>query len=207
MSYATELATGLTALKVVASAEQQQQLLDYLDLLIKWNQAYNLTAVRDPREMVSRHLLDSLSVHPYLQGQRLIDVGTGAGLPGIPLAILNPDKAFSLLDSNGKRTRFLTQVKMTLGLQNVEVLNTRVESWQPPQPFDTVLSRAFASMQDMVKVTSHLLKPGGLFMAMKGLYPEQEIAALPASLQLEQALALQVPGCEAERHLVIVRQP
>ena len=201
-----QLSAGLAQMQITASDEQQHKLMEYLALLRKWNSTYNLTAVRDVSEMVWRHLLDSISVHPYLQGEHLIDVGTGAGLPGIPLAIMNPQRQFTLLDSNGKRTRFLTQVKLTLGLDNVVVVNTRVESWQPPVPFDVILSRAFASLQDMVDVTGHLLADHGVFMAMKGLYPQDEIDALPASIRIQACYPLLVPDCDGERHLLVMQQ-
>ncbi|MFP8966916.1 16S rRNA (guanine(527)-N(7))-methyltransferase RsmG [Pokkaliibacter sp. CJK22405] len=201
-----QLRQGLAKLGLSVEEGAIAKLMAYLGLLVKWNQTYNLTAVRDPQEMVWRHLLDSVSVHPHLIGDNLIDVGTGAGLPGIPLAILNPQRKFTLLDSNGKRTRFLTQVKLNLGLENVVVVNTRVESWQPQPPFDAILSRAFASVQDMVNVTRHLLAPNGCFLAMKGQYPGEEIAALPAEIQVKDSFPLEIPGGEGERHLVVLQQ-
>ena len=152
----TLLQQGCDDLEVCIAASQRQQLLEYVALLAKWNKAYNLTAVRDEAQMVVRHLLDSLAVVPYLTGKRLIDVGTGAGLPGIPLAILFPEREFHLLDSNGKKTRFLTQVKNELGLTNLQVVNSRVEAFEPGQPFDGITSRAFASLADFTQLTRHL---------------------------------------------------
>ncbi len=157
-SHAEELSLGARSLGVALSDAQHGQLLAYLALLVKWNKAYNLTAVRDPDEMVSRHLLDSLSVVPFVAagGARWLDVGSGGGMPGVPLAILFPERQFTLLDSNGKKTRFLTQVKLELKLANLEVIHSRVEQLQPPQPFDGIVSRAFSSLEDFSTWTRHL---------------------------------------------------
>jgi len=208
---APKLAAGARELGVELSDTQLQLLLRYLALFIKWNTAYNLSAVRDPAEMVSRHLLDSLSVVPALRDcagpkQRFIDVGTGGGLPGIPLAILFPKKHFTLLDSNGKKTRFLFQVKVSLGLKNVTVENRRVENYQPDQLFDGVISRAFASLLDMTEGCKHLLTPEGRFWAMKGIYPQDELSVLPKHYKVEDSFALSVPGSEGERHLLVLSQ-
>ena len=199
---ATDLQRGCQALHLVLQECQLDRLLQYLELLIKWNRAYNLTAVRDPAQMVSRHVLDSLVIAPYMTGQRLIDVGTGAGLPGVPMAILFPDREFHLLDSNGKKTRFLFQVKTALGLDNMTVHHTRVESYRPDQRFDSVLSRAFASLQDMVAGCLHLLAPEGRFLAMKGTYPGPELEAVAAQCEITAVHTLQVPGLAEQRHLV-----
>ena len=199
---ATALQRGCEGLQLRLEQQQQGLLLAYLDLLARWNKAYNLTAVRDPGRMVSRHLLDSLAIAPYTRGQRLIDVGTGAGLPGIPLAILFPDREFHLLDSNGKKTRFLFQVKTDLRLDNMTVHHARVESFQPAVPFDAVLSRAFASLQDMLAGCHHLLAPGGRVLAMKGAYPVDELAAVSGRYDLKEVHPLTVPGLAEERHLV-----
>ena len=176
--------------------------MEYLELLLKWNQAYNLTAVRDPLDMVTRHLLDSLAVACHLSGQRCIDVGTGAGLPGVPLAILFPQREFHLLDSNGKKTRFLFQVKTALCLDNMTVHHARVESFKPPVPFDAVLSRAFASLQDMVAGCRHLLAPQGCFLAMKGAYPAAELETIAGQCEVQAVYLLDVPGLDEQRHLV-----
>ena len=176
--------------------------MQYLDLLYKWNQAYNLTAVREPTAMVTRHLLDSLAVAPYLKGERALDVGTGAGLPGIALAILFPQREFHLLDSNGKKTRFLFQVKTALGLDNMVVHQARVESFTATERFDTVLSRAFATLRDMVHGTRHVLSEQGRFLAMKGTYPTAELAELLDENLRATVTPLTVPGLDEERHLV-----
>jgi 16S rRNA (guanine527-N7)-methyltransferase len=189
-------------LQLPVSAVQQQQLLEYLALLARWNKTYNLTAVRDGAQMVTRHLLDSLAIAPYLTGQRIIDVGTGAGLPGVPMAVLFPEREFHLLDSNGKKTRFLFQVKTALGLDNMVVHQARVESFYDAQPFDTVISRAFASLQDMVHRCGHLLAPGGRLLAMKGAHPTQELEELDQNCAVVAIHPLAVPGLGEQRHLV-----
>lgn len=194
-----------TALSV--SDQQKQQLLAFVGLLDKWNKAYNLTSVRDPQEMLIKHILDSIVVSPYLQGERFIDVGTGPGLPGIPLAIMNPDKSFTLLDSLGKRIRFIRQVQHELGLTNIIPVQSRVEEFQPEQGFDGVLSRAFASLQDMVDWCHHLpAADQGLFYALKGVAPDTASDSLPAWCQIQQIIPLQVPELDAERHLVLIRK-
>ncbi|MEH6608264.1 MAG: 16S rRNA (guanine(527)-N(7))-methyltransferase RsmG [Halioglobus sp.] len=177
-------------------------MLSYLALLQKWNKAYNLTAVRNPEDMVIRHLLDSLVVSEHLQGQRIIDVGTGAGLPGIPLAIIHPDRDFHLLDSNGKKTRFLFQVKTELGLANITAHHARVESFRPDSLFDAVLSRAFSSLQDMVTGCQHLLAPQGCYLAMKGVISEQELQGVATVCEVAKVEELAVPGLTEQRHLI-----
>ena len=173
-------------------------------LLAKWNAAYNLTAVRAPQEMIPRHLLDSLVLLPYLHGTRVLDIGTGPGLPGIPLAIARPDCSFTLLDANAKKTRFVTQAVGELALKNVEVVQARVENYRPAQKFDTLVARAFSSIADMLAHAHHLCAPHGRFLAMKGIYPEAELAAIPADYAVSEVVALKVPGLDAERHLVII---
>ncbi|EHE8607533.1 16S rRNA (guanine(527)-N(7))-methyltransferase RsmG, partial [Salmonella enterica] len=173
----------------------------YVDMLHKWNKAYNLTSVRDPAEMVVRHILDSIVVAPYLQGQRFIDVGTGPGLPGIPLAIVLPDAHFTLLDSLGKRVRFLRQVQHELRLENITPVQSRVEAYPSEPPFDGVISRAFASLNDMVSWCHHLPGEKGRFYALKGQLPEDEIASLPDEFSVESVEKLRVPQLEGERHL------
>jgi 16S rRNA (guanine527-N7)-methyltransferase len=196
------LLRGIAELGVELTAGQTDQLLEYLALLVKWNGTYNLTAVREPGAMVTRHLLDSLAIAPFLTGSRFIDVGTGAGLPGVPLAIASPDASFDLLDSNGKKTRFLFQVKTALALDTMVVHQARVESFQPAEPFDAVLSRAFASLGDMITGCRHLLAPGGRFLAMKGQYPEAELAEMDAGVELLASHRLVIPGLAEERHLL-----
>lgn len=184
---------------------QRQQLVGYVELLDKWNKAYNLTSVRNPDDMLVRHILDSIVVEPHLQGSRFIDVGTGPGLPGIPLAIVKPDAHFTLLDSLGKRVRFLRQVQHELGLENVTPVQSRVEEFPAEPPFDGVISRAFASLTDMVSWCHHLPGEEGKFYALKGLRPDDEISDLPDAFSVEEVVRLQVPKLEGERHLVIIK--
>lgn len=194
---------GANALGLTLSEPQQQALMAYLELLIKWNKAYNLTAIRDPQQMVALHLLDSLAVHKAVQqAGHIIDVGTGPGLPGLVLAIMNPQKHFTLLDSNGKKTRFLFQARASLGLDNVEIVNERCEAYHPPRPFDMIVSRAFASLADMVQWTQHMRADDGCFLAMKGQFPEQELEELGDDYRLILSQILDVPGVEGQRHLL-----
>lgn len=204
--HAEELSTGARQLGVTLTESQHAQLLAYLALLIKWNKAYNLTAVRDPDEMVSRHLLDSLSVMSFIENGRWLDVGSGGGMPGIPLAILFPDSQVTVLDSNGKKTRFLTQVKLELKLDNLQVIHSRVEAFQPELPFTGIVSRAFSSLEDFSNWTRHLGDLNTRWLAMKGLHPADELVALPADFHLDSAHALAVPGCQGQRHLLILRR-
>ncbi|GHW43322.1 glucose inhibited division protein B [Vibrio cholerae] len=190
---------------LTVTEQQREQLVGYVQMLDKWNKAYNLTSVRDPMEMLVKHILDSLVVSPHLVGERFIDVGTGPGLPGIPLAIMHPDKEFVLLESLGKRIRFLKQVIHDLKINNVLPVQSRVEEFDPESGFDGVLSRAFASMTDMVNWCQHLPKPnGGVFLALKGVRPDDEITLLPEWCSVTDIKALQVPELEGERHLVIL---
>ncbi|WP_417665973.1 16S rRNA (guanine(527)-N(7))-methyltransferase RsmG [Pseudidiomarina sp.] len=186
------------------SDDQQQKLVVLVEQLHKWNKAYNLTSVRDPQLMLSRHIMDSLVVLPHLQGQRFIDVGTGPGLPGLPLAIAAPDKEFVLLDSLGKRIRFIRQICHELKLKNVTAVQSRVEDYQPDIKFDGVISRAFASLNDMLTWCQHLPNSQGKFYALKGVYPEAELADLSAQFSAEEIIRLQVPEADGERHLVII---
>ena len=179
-------------------------LLAYMELLARWNRAYNLTAVREPARMVSHHLLDSLAVLPWVRGPRVADAGTGAGLPGIPLAVARPDWAFTLIDAGGKKTRFVTQAVAELGLANVTVVHSRVEDFRPEAPFDTVVSRAFAALDGMLAATAHLGGPGTRWLAMKGRPPEAELAAVPAPFRVEAVEPVQVPGLDAARSVVII---
>ena len=184
---------------------QKQQLVAYVDMLHKWNKAYNLTSVRDPNEMLIRHILDSIVVAPHLTGSRFIDVGTGPGLPGVPLAIVLPEAHFTLLDSLGKRIRFLRQVQHELKLENITPVQSRVEDFPAEPPFDGVVSRAFASLNDMVSWCHHLPDEQGRFYALKGQVPDDEIAALPAGLTVESVVKLAVPQLDGERHLVVIK--
>ncbi|EGA70973.1 16S rRNA methyltransferase GidB [Vibrio sinaloensis DSM 21326] len=187
------------------SDKQRELLVGYVAMLDKWNKAYNLTSVRDPQDMLVKHILDSIIVSTHLQGERFIDVGTGPGLPGIPLAIMCPDKEFFLLDSLGKRIRFIKQALHELKIENVTPIQSRVEEFQPEEKFDAVLSRAFASMVDMVNWCHHLPKQGtGLFLALKGLLPQDEIEQLPDWCSVTDVKALNVPELEGDRHLVIL---
>lgn len=190
---------------IMLPENQKQQLVGYVELLHKWNKAYNLTSVRHPDEMLVRHILDSIVVEPHLQGSRFIDVGTGPGLPGIPLAIVRPDSHFTLLDSLGKRVRFLRQVQHELHLENITPVQSRVEEFPAEPPFDGVISRAFASMTDMVTWCKHLPAENGRFYALKGQRPDEEIAALPAEFSVEEVIRLQVPELDGERHLVMIK--
>lgn len=186
--------------------EDSHKIQHYIALLLKWNKAYNLTAITAPDEIASKHIADSLIISPFLKGNEIIDIGTGAGLPGIPLAIVNPDKHFTLLDSNGKKIRFLKHVKQQLGLNNVSPVHSRVENFQAEQCFSSVLSRAFASICDMLRGSEHLVCADGRFLAMKGAKPTEELQQLPAGFALEHIHPLTVTGLNAERCLVEIKK-
>ena len=197
------LRAGLAALAL--PGELAPPLLAYLDLLARWNRTYNLTAVRDPREMVSRHLLDSLAMEPFLDGiDSLADLGTGPGLPGIPLAIARPGLRVTLVEANGKKARFLREAVRTLGLANAEVAESRIEALDRPGTFDAITARALATLPQILEFGGHLLAPGGKLLAMKGARPDEEIAALPRGWRLETLHRLTVPGLDGERHLAVV---
>lgn len=196
----THLANGLAGMHLELAADAPARLLAYLELLAKWNRAYNLTAVRDPAEMVARHLLDSLAVLPFVHGTPLADIGSGAGLPGIPLAIAQPDLAVTLVESNGKKARFLREAVRTLPLPNVTVRETRVQD--AVGPFATVTARAFASLADMLAGGGHLLARDGRWLAMKGRIDRDEIAAVPGGFHVVAVHRLAVPGIDGERNLV-----
>jgi 16S rRNA (guanine527-N7)-methyltransferase len=203
------LLQGALSQDVELTTSQLEQLFSYISEFDKWNKAYNLSAVRELQQMIPRHLLDSLSVVPWLQQQpdlmSIIDVGTGGGLPGIPLSIMFPERQWTLLDSNGKKMRFLFHIKNLLKLDNVTVENRRVETFQPEQAFDAVISRAFASLQDMTEGCGHLLKKHGLFLAMKGLFPQDEVDVINDKVELLETHKLVVADTEGERHLLVLR--
>lgn len=199
------LTEGVRMLPLALSDAQIAQLIDYLALLSKWNAVYNLTAVRDPAQMVTQHLLDSLAVAPaFADAKRVLDVGAGGGLPGMVLAIARPDMRVAMIDTVHKKTAFLTQAKAELGLTNVAIHTMRVEQLQAPEKFDVITSRAFAELADFVTWSGHLLKEGGRFIAMKGVLPTEEIARLPAGWKVSQVQSLAVPGLNAERHLIFI---
>jgi 16S rRNA (guanine527-N7)-methyltransferase len=197
-----DLAAGLAALDVADAGNLVPRLAAYLALLERWNRTHNLTAVRDPVDMVPRHILDSLAVLPHLHGERIVDVGSGAGLPGLPLALACPQSRFLLLDSAAKRTRFLNHVIARLGLENVVVAQARVEDYDGAAGFDTVISRAFSSLAEFAVSSGHLCAPGGRLLAMKGRVDPAEVAALPSDWILDQTWDLRVPGLDEERHLL-----
>jgi 16S rRNA (guanine527-N7)-methyltransferase len=196
------LRRGCDSLGLHPAEEQYRLWLQYLELLLKWNRTYNLTAIRKPDEMITRHLLDSLAIAPYLDGESIIDVGTGAGLPGVPLAILFPERDIDLLDSNGKKTRFLFQVKTSLRLDNIRIHNQRVESFNPVTRYDLVLSRAFASLHDMVAGCRQLVRDNGRLLAMKGTRPTAEIASIEHLCRRVEVEAITVPGLDEQRHII-----
>jgi len=201
------LSEGLRQLSLAQTLDNKQQdtLIKYIELLNKWNKAYNLTAVRKPEQMVVRHLLDSLSISPFIQGKKILDVGTGAGLPGIPLAILFPERDFTLLDSNSKKTRFVVQASSELELPNVDVVQSRVQEFQSADGFDTVITRAYSAIGNMVEQTAHLLLNDGIFLAMKGVNPTTEIEELATKYIVKENHAIAVPGLEEERHLLEIK--
>ena len=203
--FSDSLAAGIAQMRLNISPAQQQKLLAYLALLQKWNKTYNLTALRDPAQMVSHHLLDSLTLLPYLaQAESMIDVGSGGGMPAIPAAICRPDLQITMVDANSKKTTFLRQAAIELGLENVAVSSSRVEELGG-QRADIVTSRAFAELADFAALTKHLLNENGYWAAMKGVYPYEEIEQLPANIEVVSADKLEVPMLEAERHMVIMR--
>ncbi len=197
------LSSGLAELGLALSPATQAQLLAFRDLLLKWNKTYNLTALRDPQQALSHHLLDSLAILPHVGPEPLLDVGSGGGLPGIPLAIARPELAVRMVDTVQKKATFLQQAAIQLGLQNVTVNHARVE--ELPGQYAQISSRAFAELSLFVELTRHLLAPGGRWLAMKGVRPDAEIAALPADIVVESIIPLSVPGLDAERHLIILK--
>ena len=209
MNVETQLSAGIAALGLALPDGAEAELLAYLALLDKWNRVYNLTAVRDAERMVSHHLLDSLAAVPYFQDGcpdpvRVLDVGSGGGLPGIPLAIARPELQVTLIDSIAKKTAFLLQAKAELGLANLQVVTGRVEDFRPETGFDVITSRALSDLKEFVTLTRHLLKPTGRWLAMKGLYPNEEIVQLPAGVRVSADHVLVVPGLDASRHLIVL---
>ncbi len=198
------LCAGVAALGLTASDSSIERLLDYVDLLMRWNTAYNLTAVRDGAEMITRHLLDSLSVLPHVRGDRLADLGSGAGLPGIPIALCRPCEKVLLVDSNGKKARFLREAVRHLHLDTTRVAESRVEAVDGE--FDCITARAFATLADMLGWGGHLLAPNGRWLAQKGRFPQDELDNLPPGFEVESVTRLDVPGLDAERHLVTIRR-
>jgi len=201
-----ELNILLSIAKINLSEEQKQKIISYIELLCQWNKTYNFTSVHDPKEMLIKHVLDSIIVAPYLKGRKFIDVGTGPGLPGLLLAIVLPDSHFTLLDSIGKRICFLRQVQQSLRLTNIQPIQSRVESFFPSKRFDGVISRAFASLKNMLSCCEHLVdKTTGCFYALKGVKPDHELADLPSQITLKSIFKLQIPKLEAERHLIVLK--
>ncbi|MDX1901595.1 MAG: 16S rRNA (guanine(527)-N(7))-methyltransferase RsmG [Gammaproteobacteria bacterium] len=206
MTSAQCLQEALIANHLNVALDVQQKMLAFIEQMQKWNSVFNLTAIRDFEKAIWLHLVDSLSIHSYLHGQRIIDVGSGAGLPGIPLALLCPDKQFVLLDSNSKKTRFLQQMVYELGLSNVLVTHERVENYRPSMSFDSIMTRAFATLAVMLEKTAHLASNHGQFLAMKGAYPSEELAALPADFKVRYVERLNLVGLSVERHLVCIER-
>jgi 16S rRNA (guanine527-N7)-methyltransferase len=200
------LQAGLAAMQIEAKPKLIQDFCHLLRLLDKWNRAFNLTAVRDPAEMVSRHILDSLSARPFLSGVSILDVGTGAGFPGLPLAIAEPQRHFTLLDSGGKKIRFVRHALGELALDNVIVEQLRVEAFEPADLYDAVISRAFSSLGDFVRRCGSLVATGGCLLAMKGKYPDTELSGVPGMWEVVDVVGLDVPGLVGERHMVIMRR-
>lgn len=198
MNNEKKLIDGMKELSITAPIDK---LMQYLMLLEKWNRAYNLTAIKDIDSMITLHLLDSLAITPWIKGQYLLDVGSGAGLPGIPLAIVNPQLNVVLLDSNGKKIRFLQEIKRQLNLPNITTIHSRAEDYKPSQPFDTVTSRAFSALTSLVTWTNHLVAPGGIWLAMKGQYPFEELKSLNLAFHVENYT---VPGLTGQRCCVII---
>jgi len=198
------LSQGLEALFIPNPEEIKLKLIAFIKLLDKWNRVYNLTAIRDKEKMVTHHILDSLAVAPFIQGVDVLDVGSGAGLPGVPLALVSPERRFVLIDSNAKKTRFIQQVKAELGLTNVFVETIRAENYRPARPFDTVISRAFSSISQFAQDAGPLCNPGGVILAMKGEYPTAELQAIPNGYSIKAVLSVNVPLLNAQRHIVCI---
>lgn len=203
---AGRLRRGIGELGLEIDAGGQAKLLDYLELLVRWNGVYNLSGIKEPERMLGLHLLDSLSILPLVRGEFILDAGTGAGLPGIPLAICLPSTHFILLDSNGKKTRFLLQAAASLDLPNVEVRNERLEGFQSPRQLDMVVTRAFSSLRQSLAWAGHLIGAQGSFLAMKGHFPKDEVEDLPPEFVLAASHALRIPGEDCERHVLEIKR-
>ena len=206
MNQGEQLEQGLAVMGVALPVPVREKLLAYVALLYKWNKTYSLTALREQEKAVSHHLLDSLSILPFVPNGSLLDVGSGGGMPGIPLAIVRPEQRVTLLDSNSKKSAFLQQAAIELGLSNISVHGGRVEQYHPAVGFAAITSRAFAELGDFSGLTRHLLAPDGVWLAMKGVWPHDEISRLPADVRVEAVHALPVPGVDGERHLVVMRR-
>ncbi len=203
MSLETRLAEGIAGMGLELDAGVRGRLMAYLGLLARWNKTYNLTAIHEPERMLTHHLLDSLAVLPHVTADRLLDVGSGGGLPGIPLAMARPAMHVTLLDASQKKCAFMQQAAIELGLKNVEVVHARAEAFRPPRPYAQIVSRAFSDLSEFVALTRHLLAEGGEWLAMKGIYPNEEVATLKGARVTRDA-ALNVPGLEAARHIIIM---
>jgi 16S rRNA (guanine527-N7)-methyltransferase len=199
------LSKALTQNQMAVAPAQQEQLLQFLELLQTWNRVFNLTTITHPHDMIYLHLIDSLAVQPYLHGSRLLDVGSGGGLPGLPLAIINPHQQWILLDKNSKKTRFITQAIAELGLNNAQAVHSRCEDFQPERGFDSIISRAFGSIRLFVDTTLHLLNPNGQFLAMKGKLSQEELDDIPNSIKAQHVVRLEMKGIDIERHIVCLR--
>jgi 16S rRNA (guanine527-N7)-methyltransferase len=206
MTLESGLADGLETLELPLAPTTRAKLLQYLALIEKWNRVYNLTAVREPDKMLAHHLLDSLAVVPHVAGHSILDVGSGAGLPGIPLALARPEASVTLLEANHKKSAFLRQAAIELALENVDVVNARVETWEAPRRYDVVISRAFSDLAEFVSLAGRLCDDGGILAAMKGVHPHEELAHLPAGYRVKNTLSLRVPGLRAERHLILLER-
>jgi 16S rRNA (guanine527-N7)-methyltransferase len=206
MTMNEQLACGIAALGLDLPHPAQQRLLTFAALLAKWNRVYNLTALREESQMVTHHLLDSLSVLPHLEAGAIADIGTGGGLPGIPMAIARPDLQVALVETSHKKASFLQQAKIELGLDNATIVNDRVEQWQPDTRPEAVISRAFSDIADFVRLTGHLVGTAGRWYAMKGVHPHDELVQLPDGFHAAKVIALQVPGLDAARHLIVIER-
>lgn len=200
------LSQALTLNNLTVATETQQKLIRYLEMMLRWNKVFNLTAITDPREMVYLHLIDSLLMQPYLHGKHMLDVGSGAGLPGIPLAIMNPETTWVLVDKNNKKTTFLTQVCAELNLTNITPVHQRSEDFKTSPCFDTILSRAYGTLRMFVETTSHLLCPNGLLVAMKGKVPQDELHDIPTGFSVLETDELAIKGIQVERHVICLQK-